>query len=159
MPPTSYVQLSSNERLFGENALHLPRPDAEIRNPYGSDGLVEDWETAAHVWKYAITSRLLGPKQSPTRRNGLNEKKDENGDTVMDDRPEGADEHEDPLTEHPLLMSEAAWNPSKNREKTMETVMEGWGVPAFFLAKNGQLAAWVSSSTVRADVRVLTRGM
>lgn len=30
---------------------------------------------------------------------------------------------------------------AKAREKTMEIAMEDWGVPAFFLAKNGQLAA------------------
>lgn len=54
---------------------------------------------------------------------------------------EQLEEQEKPLQEFPLLMSEPAWNPAKERQKTIEIAMEDWGVPAFFLAKNGQLAA------------------
>ena len=106
----------------------------EIRNPYNSDGIVEEWETASKLWEYAITSRLTGARQTPAGRNGLN---DENGDVDM----EMEEEEGSALAEYPLLMSEAPWNPTKAREKTMEIAMEEWGVPAFFLAKNGQLAA------------------
>ena len=112
----------------------------EIRNPYNTDGIVEDWETASRLWEYTITSRLTGARQTPPSRNGLNDTKDANGDTAMD-LDGAADEQERPLAEYPLLMSEAPWNPAKAREKTMEIAMEEWGVPAFFLAKNGQLAA------------------
>jgi actin-related protein 4 len=126
--PTSYGVLPTGERLFGENAIHLPRADLEIRNPYNSDGIVEDWETATKLWEYTITSRLT---------------KDENGDTNMDEGMEQLEEQEKPLQEFPLLMSEPAWNPAKERQKTIEIAMEDWGVPAFFLAKNGQLAAYV----------------
>ena len=136
--PTSYASLPSGERLFGENAIHLPRPDVEIRNPYNSDGIVEDWETASRLWEYTITSRLTGARQTPPSRNGLNDAKDENGDVTMEAQEE---EQESALAEYPLLMSEPPWNPQKARETTMEIAMEEWNVPAFFLAKNGQLAA------------------
>lgn len=139
--PTSYGLLPSGERVFGENSIHLPRPDMEIRNPYSSDGIIEDWETASKLWEYTITSRLTGAKPTAPSRNGLNDTKDENGDVVMDEQREDQEAEESPLAEYPLLMSEPPWNPTKAREKTMEVAMEEWGVPAFFLAKNGQLAA------------------
>lgn len=140
--PTYYASLPSGERLFGENAIHLPRPDVEIKNPYSSDGLVEDWETAAKLWEYTVTSRLTGTRQTPPARNGLNDDKDENGDVNMAEEMERREQEQDsPLAEYPLLMSEAPWNPVKAREKMMEIAMEDWSVPAFFLAKNGQLAA------------------
>jgi actin-related protein 4 len=116
----------------------------EIKNPYNSDGIVEDWETAAKLWEYTITSRLTGARQTPPSKNGLNNHKtDENGDTDMDEGMEEAGEQEKILQEFPLLMSEPAWNPAKERQKTIEIAMESWGVPAFFLAKTGQLAAYV----------------
>ncbi|KXT10747.1 hypothetical protein AC579_6849 [Pseudocercospora musae] len=141
--PTSYALTPSGDRVFGENAIHLPKPDLEIRNPYSSDGIVEDWETASRLWEYSITSRLTGARQTPPSKNGLNDgNKDENGDVNMDEAAEQMDEREKVLGEYPLMMSEPAWNPQKAREKTMEIAMEEWGVPAFFLAKNGQLAAY-----------------
>jgi actin-related protein 4 len=125
----------------------------EIKNPYNSDGIVEDWETAAKLWEYTITSRLTGAKQTPPSKNGLNNHKtDENGDTNMDEGMdegmEQAGEQEKILQEFPLLMSEPAWNPAKERQKTIEIAMEDWGVPAFFLAKTGQLAAYVVLNTL-----------
>jgi len=142
--PTHYGAVG-DARLFGENAIHLARSDMDIRNPYDTDGLVEDWDTAAKLWEYTITSRLTGARQTPPSKNGLNDaaadgNKDENGDATMEGM-EQVEEQEKALAEYPLLMSEPAWNPQKNRERTMEIAMEEWGVPAFFLAKSGQLAA------------------
>ncbi|EME40042.1 hypothetical protein DOTSEDRAFT_178949 [Dothistroma septosporum NZE10] len=146
--PSSYAA-HDGSNLFGENAIHLYQPGLEIRNPYNSDGIVEDWDTALRLWEYSVTSRLTGSRQTPPSRNGLNnlseqEKKDAQGDTAMDldEQAEEMDEQEKVLGEYPLLMSEPAWNPQKAREKTMEIAIEEWGVPAFFLAKNGQLAAY-----------------
>jgi actin-related protein 4 len=147
--PTSYVVTSSGEKLYGENAIHLVRPGAEITNPYNADGIVEDWETAARLWEYSITSRLTGPRQTPPSKNGLNdpaskENQDNDGDVDMDTAAvEETEEQERILSDNPLLMSEPAWNPSKAREKTIELAMEDWNVPAFFLAKTGQLSAYV----------------
>ena len=113
----------------------------EIKNPYDTDSIVEDWDTASRLWEYAITSRLTGAKQTPPARNGLNDGTDENGDTTMADGMEAQEEQENQLADYPLLMSEPGHNPSKVREKTIELAMETWGVPAFFFASNGQLAA------------------
>lgn len=48
------------------------------------------------------------------------------------------------LSEHPLLMTEPSWNPSKNRERTIEVVFEDFDVPAFYLAKTGVCAGFAS---------------
>lgn len=138
--PSFYGALPHGRRLFSENAIHQPRPDMEIRNPYNADGIIEDWATASRLWEYTITSRLTGARQTPPSRNGLNDPNDENGDVAMEDGVR-EDPQENALAEYPLLMSEPPWNPPKARERTMEIAMEEWGLPAFFLAKNGQLAA------------------
>ncbi|KAI5361571.1 putative Actin family, ATPase, nucleotide binding domain-containing protein [Septoria linicola] len=141
--PTSYARTASGDKLYGENAIHLPKAETEILNPYDAEGVVEDWETASRLWEYAVTSRLTGQRQTPPSKNGLNDgTKDENGDVNMDEAAEQLDDEEKVLGEYPLLMTEPGWNPLKAREKTMEIAMEQWGVPAFFLAKTGQLAAY-----------------
>ena len=140
--PTHYAVLSDGERVYGENAIHLPRSDVEIQNPYNDEGLVEDWDTAAKLWEYSITSRLTGARPTAPSKNGLNDAEDANGDVNMDESMEQMQEEQDrALSEYPLLMSEPGWSPPKDRERTMEIAMEDWDVPAFFLAKNGQLAA------------------
>lgn len=158
MCPTSYGLLDDGStKVYGENAIHNPKPGMEIKNPYDKDGIVEDWETATALWQYAITSRLTGARQTPPSKNGLNDDKDEGGDTNMKEaaeKNEAGDEEKDLLGEYPLLMSEPAWNPSKAREKTMEIAMEEWGVPAFFLAKTGQLAAYAQGKATALVVDV-----
>lgn len=139
--PTYYGAQPSGPHIFGENAIHVPRPDVEIKSPYNSEGIVEDWDTAARLWEYTITSRLTAAKPTAPSKNGLNDSKDENGDVAMDDAMEETQNGESILSEYPLLISEPSWNPAKAREKTMEIAMEEWGCPASFLAKNGQLAA------------------
>jgi len=99
------------------------------------EGIVEDWDTAANLWEYAITSRLTNAKPTPLASNGLN-------DTSNEDRPmEGVGEQEKPLQENPLLMTETGWNAGRDREKGIEIAMESWGCPAFWLARNGVLAS------------------
>ncbi|KAK3634997.1 Actin-related protein 4 [Elasticomyces elasticus] len=143
--PSYYGVTPSDERMYGENAVHLPRGDMEIKNPYNADGVVEDWETASKLWEHSITSRLTGTRQTPPSKNGLNDApaKDGEGDVPMEEDLEKLEEDQDrPLAEYPLLMSEPGWNTTKSRERTIEIAMEEWGVPAFFLAKSGQLAAY-----------------
>lgn len=112
----------------------------DIRNPFNSDSVVEDWETASKLFEYSITSRLTGQPQTSASKNGLNDdNKDEDGDGDL--AMEGIEEMEKPMAETPLLMSEPAWNPAKSREKAMETAFEDWGVPAFWMGKTGMLAA------------------
>ena len=141
--PTYYGVLGSSEAsnlpyVFDDNAINNPLPDLDIRNPMAKDGTVEDWDVAAKLWEYTITSRLTGPKETSASRNGLNNDPKEDGkDVEMED----VELDEKPLTEFPLLMTEPGWNPSKNREKTIEIVMEDWGCPAFYLSRSGVLAA------------------
>ncbi len=131
---------STNEKLlFGDNSIHTPLPNLMIGNPMSKDGTVEDWDTAAKLWEYAITSRLTNVKPGNPISNGLNDPDNSNMDVDM----EGAENQEKPLEENPLLMTETGWNSGKGREKGIEIAMESWGCPAFWLARNGVLAAYV----------------
>ncbi|GAB7337435.1 hypothetical protein MBLNU457_g2776t1 [Dothideomycetes sp. NU457] len=133
---------AGNKLLFGENAIHNPIPNMEIRNPFNADGVVEDWDVASKLFEYSITSRLTGQAQTSASKNGLNDgtNGDEDGDVAM----ESVEESEKPMAENPLLMSEPAWNPLDARKKAMQVAFEDWGVPAFWLGKTGMLAAFAS---------------
>ncbi len=124
------------KQLFGDNSINIPLPKISISNVMSKEGTVEDWDTAANLWEYAITSRLTNTKPTPLASNGLN---DHNEDTAM----EAVEEQEKPLAENPLLLTETGWNAGKDREKGIEIAMENWGCPAFWLARNGVLAAFV----------------
>ena len=101
------------------------------------DGTVEDWDTAANLWEYAITSRLTNAKPTSLASNCLNDASNE--DTQMG----GTEENESPVQEHPLLMTENGVASSRDREKLIEIAMESWKCPAFYLARNGVLASYV----------------
>ena len=124
-----------HKKLFGDNSIHTPLPRISISNVMSKEGTVEDWDTAANLWEYAITSRLTNAKPGPLASNGLNDA--DNDDTKM----EGIEEQEKPLGENPLLMTETGWNSGKDRERGIEIAMENWGVPAYWLARNGVLAS------------------
>lgn len=137
--PTHYGVLPSPRNgtsyVFDDNAIHNPYADLDIRNPMADDGTVEDWEMASRLWEYAITSRLTVPalkEEKPTNGGG-------DGDVSMG--MEDTENTEKPMAESPLLMAEPSHNPDKNRHKMIEIAMEDWGVPAFYLARSGVLAA------------------
>lgn len=133
----SHYGFSDGRLVFGDDAIHNPLADLDIRNPMSKEGIVEDWDTATQLWEYAITSRLTSFKQADPRTNGLNDDiKD------IDAEMEGTEDGEKALEEHPLLMTETAWNSTKSREKSIEVAMESWGCPAFWLARNSVLAAF-----------------
>jgi hypothetical protein len=137
--PSYYGTTASNPYIFGDNGMHTPLPDIEIKNPMAKDGTVEDWDAAAKLWQYAITSRLTNPKPRNPMSNGLNkDSKDEDVQAMEIDEMDG---QESLLGENPLLMSETGWNAGKGREKGIEIAMEEWGCPAFWLARNGVLAS------------------
>lgn len=125
------------KQLFGDNSINIPLPRISISNVMSKEGTVEDWDTAANLWEYAITSRLTNTKPTPLASNGLN---DPSEDITM----EGVEGQEKPLGENPLLMTETGWNAGKDREKGIEIAIENWGCPAFWLARNGVLAAFAS---------------
>ena len=45
--------------------------------------------------------------------------------------------------EHPLLCTEPAWNTPENREKMMQLAFETFDVPAFYVAKDAVLTAYI----------------
>lgn len=142
--------------MFGENAIHNPISNLEIRSPYDSEGIVEDWDAASRLWEYSITSRLTGVRPTAASKNGLNDGNDDeekaadgDGDVAM----EAIEEQEKPMSEHPLLMSEPAWNPAKHRAKCMEIALEDWGAPAFWLGKTGVLSAYVERKSKSGKLR------
>lgn len=94
---------------------------------------------AEKVWEHSFTSRLTGAKPGNPFQNGLNDIPSEELPTEME-----VESEEKPLADSPLLMTEPGWNPAKAREKTIEIAMEKWGTPAFYLARSGVLAAYVS---------------
>lgn len=138
--PTYYGKYSfegQDKLIFGDDVFVTPRPGLSIGNPMGRDGIVEDWDMAEKLWEYSFMSRLTGAKPRNPLHNGLNDVPEGELPTEM----EGVETDEKPLADSPLLMSESSWNPTKAREKTIEIAMEKWGTPAFYLARNGVLAA------------------
>ena len=139
--PTFYGVTTEGKLLFGDNAMHDPRPGVEVRNPLvggGADDWVKDWEVASKLWEYSITSRLTGPRKSSIR-NGT--KSEDDGDVQMGEEDDDDEIEDNPFAEHPLLMSEPGKSSTKSRERIMEIVMENWEVPAFYLTKTGVLSA------------------
>jgi actin-related protein 4 len=147
--PTHYGAVEERY-VFGDNAINTIMPGLDIRNPMSKDGTVEDWDVAAKVWEYAITSRLTNFKPSPPINHDEKTDKPINLEVEM----EGIEENEKPLEENPLLMTETAWNSPKNRERAIEIAMESWGCPAFWLSKNSVLAAFAAgkASALVVDV-------
>lgn len=45
--------------------------------------------------------------------------------------------------QHPLLLTEPAWNTTENREKAVELAFEKFSFPAFYLAKDAVMTALV----------------
>ena len=140
--PSYYASISSDttppRKLFGDNVIHTPVPRIAISNVMSKDGTVQDWDTAASLWEYAITSKLTSTKQGRLATNGLNDV--DNEDVKM----ESVEDQEKPVGENALLMTEPGWNSGKDRERGLEIAMENWGVPAYWLARNGVLAAYGS---------------
>lgn len=135
IPPNSSPK--QKKQLFGDNSIHTPLPRMSISNVMAKDGTVDDWDAAANLWEYAITSRLTNAKPGPLATSGLNDADNE------DIKMEGVESQEKPLQENPLLMTETGWNAGKEREKGIEIALESWGCPAFWLARNGVLASYV----------------
>lgn len=155
--PSYYGSLPDKSHIFDDNAIHNPLPNLDIKNPMAKDSTVEDWDTAAKLWEYSITSRLTGFRQTSALRNGLNDAPQNGEDVEMED----VENNESPLAETPLLMTEPGWNSPKNREKAIEIAMEDWGTPAFYLARSGVMSAFASGkpTALVIDIGASTTGV
>lgn len=137
------------------------------------DSIVEDWDIAPKLWENYMLDQLLPTRQLSTMKNGLQNKrkeKDTEGDVEMDDAAvdavvttgsadeskerENADEQEKLLDETPLLMTEASWNTTKNREKAIEVAMESWGCPAFWTSRTPVLVAFAAGKATALVIDV-----
>lgn len=127
---------STPKYLYGDNSINTPSPGIAIGNPMSNDGNVEDWDQAKNLWEYAIISKLTSAKPANPIFHDKDDKVEQQ-DIDMD----GIEDQEKPMAENPLLTTETGWNAGKNREKGIEIAMEDWGCPAYWLARNGALAA------------------
>jgi actin-related protein 4 len=164
--PSFYVHSTDPEHdRFGDEHF-VPRRGIEVRNYINQESVVEDWDTATKLWENMLFNRLLAPRPTHPSKNGLNDpasKEDGEGDVAMGDAPtngnnangEGADDGDKILGDTPVLVTEAPWNQPKAREKTVEIMMESWGVPAFWLSKTHVLAAFAAG---KASALVLDVG-
>lgn len=135
----SYYASYNDSKLFGDHVIDVPRDDVAIKNPYSRDGVVEDWDTAEDLWKYSFASKLTGARPNEALQRWLNDPKS------TPDLQKAMAEEEDtrnPLVDHPLFLTEPNWNPTKNREKSIEIALEKWSAPAFFIAKQSVMAAF-----------------
>ena len=146
-----HVSGDSPRDLFGDEYL-VPRENLEVRNYMNKDSVVEDWDVAAKIWEDMLVKRLQPEKPTPPSKNGLNDdpKEDGEGDVAMDE----AEQQEKPLSENPLLITEAPWNTPKAREKAIEITMENWGCPAFWLSRTPVLAAFAAGKATALVIDV-----
>ncbi|KAI0391462.1 chromatin remodeling and histone acetyltransferase complexes subunit putative [Xylariaceae sp. FL0594] len=135
--PTTVTYNSS----FGDECLY-PRENMEVKNYMSrSESVVEDWDAATKLWEYMLVRRLQPYHEMDLSKNGLNDPADGEGDVAMEDVIEN---QEKPLAENPLHMTEAPWNSSKAREKSIEIAMENWGCPAFWMSRTPVCAAFAA---------------
>lgn len=55
--------------------------------------------------------------------------------------------HLQSLEDHPLLVTEPAWNSKENRERMIELAFEGWNTPAYYAADRAVLSRSVTAAT------------
>lgn len=152
--PSFYSHIGDKD-LFGDEPIR-PRDNLELRNYMNTKSEVEDWEVAANIWENVLVKRLNPPRQSLPSKNGLNDArdaKDVEGDIDMED-VEAQEQEEKALSENPVLLTEPATNPTKKREKAIETVFENWGTPAFWLSRTPVLAAFAAGKATALVIEV-----
>ena len=138
----SYYADSGSYKFFGEQAVDLARPNVEIKNPIGRDGVVEDWDAAEALWKYSFANKLTGVKPNKALQDWLNDPQEiEKRGGLQKAMAEDVNT-ERCLEEHPLFMTEPSWNSTKAREKCAEVALESWAAPAFYLGRTGVMGAF-----------------
>ncbi|ERF72484.1 Actin-related protein 4 [Endocarpon pusillum Z07020] len=141
----------ANPRLFGDHVIDRPRENMAIKNPLNKDGLVEDWDAAEALWLHSFAAKLTGLRPNKALQEWLNNP--ENVPNLQQAMRE-AEDIEKPLEDHPLFMTESGWNTAKAREKCAEIAMESWGAPAFYIGRQGVMAAFASGKATALIVDV-----
>lgn len=126
--------------VIGENAIHNPLPNLDIRHPMMTDGTVEvkDPDVVKKLFEYSIVSKLVPSKPSSSIRNGDTGQQDSKDmDTVM----ENAESSEEGfLADTPLLLTDLDYLTGKARDDHIQYVFEEWGCPAYWGGKQSVLA-------------------
>lgn len=101
-------------------------------------GIVKDWNDMERIWQYVYSKEQLQtfseevslPPPRPQYLGLGNLRRElQAGDSVPSLRPQ-----------HPVLLTEAPLNPSKNREKAAEVFFETFNVPALFISMQAVLS-------------------
>jgi actin-related protein 4 len=142
---------SSKPRLFGDHVIDRPRENMGIKNPYNKDGLVEDWDAAEALWQHSFAAKLTGLRPNRALQEWLNNP--ENVPNLQQAMRE-AEDIEKPLEDHPLFMTEPSWNTAKARERCAEIAIESWGTPAFYIGRQGVMAAFASGKATALIVDI-----
>lgn len=138
-------------RLFGDHVIDRPRENMAIKNPINKDGLVEDWDAAEALWQFSFAAKLTGLRPNRALQEWLN-----NPGNVpnLQQAMREAEDVEKPLEDHPLFMTEPSWNTAKSREKCAEIAVESWGTPAFYIGRQGVMAAFAAGKATALIVDV-----
>ena len=138
---TCYAVPNDAKPKFGDHVIDVPSSNVAIKNPMSRDGIVEDWDIAEQLWKHSFAAKLTGVRPNKALEEWLN---DPTAHPNLQKAMADAEDTEKCLQEHPLFMTEPSWNPAKHREKTAEIAMESWGTPAFYIGRQGVMAAFSS---------------
>ena len=112
---------------------------------------MEDWDAAEALWQHSFASKLTGLRPNRALQEWLNDpEKVPNLQQAMQE----AEDIEKPLEEHPLFMTEPVWNTSKARERCAEMAIESWGSPAFYIARQGVMAAFAAGKATALVVDI-----
>jgi actin-related protein 4 len=142
---------SPTPRLFGDHVIDRPRENMAIKNPLNKDGLVEDWDAAEALWQHSFAAKLTGLRPNKALQEWLNNPENvPNLQQAMAD----AQDIEKPLEDHPLFMTEPSWNTAKARERCAEIAIESWGTPAFYIGRQGVMAAFASGKATALIVDI-----
>uniref|UniRef100_F7DZD7 Actin related protein 1B n=1 Tax=Equus caballus TaxID=9796 RepID=F7DZD7_HORSE len=117
-----------------------------IRYPM-EHGVVRDWNDMERIWQYVYSKDQL----QTFSEEGLLPLHCVHVGTAKQSFPERAGSLEESLLAdnriHPVLLTEAPLNPSKNREKAAEVFFETFNVPALFISMQAVLSLYATGRT------------
>ncbi|KAF7301444.1 hypothetical protein MIND_00709700 [Mycena indigotica] len=133
-------------------------PRAVIPSSYGyhqtlpdTDTTMQDPAEAANTFQRKAAKMYLGQFGPSVWREGMQVGNPIQGGLISDFEPVTAlirhaieDVMRCNATEHPILVTEPAWNTPQNRERMAEIMFEEFQVPAFYIANTGVLNAFAA---------------